>query len=147
VVAGSGGIPGAAGSGAAVVHAVHPASSNVAGTAAAVAAPNTGVDAAAGRSANTNCSGGGAASGGASGGRRRLPPSFSSNVQHARSSVTPQQQQQVAAGPEAPLQLTFHGVTRYAHNPHEVDWLCQQLLDAGPPGVVGFDLEWRPHFK
>jgi hypothetical protein len=65
------------------------------------------------------------------------------------SSATPQQQQQqqVAPGPEVPLQLTFHGVTRYAHNPHEVDWLCQQLLDAGPPGVVGFDLEWRPHFK
>jgi hypothetical protein len=94
----------------------------------------------------------GPTSGGSSsnGSKHRLPPSFSNGggtSQHVRHQQHQQQQQQQAPGPGVPLQLTFHGVTRYAHNPNEVDWLCQQLLDAGPPGVVGFDMEWRPHFK
>lgn len=84
-------------------------------------------------------------------GRRKLPPSFqgAKGLSGARQQqrrqqpglVGPaqqhQQQQQVVPHGKPQKLLEFQGVVRYAYNPMEVDWLCRQMLDAGPPKIIG----------
>lgn len=89
--------------------------------------------------------------GAASSGRRKLPPSLQGSGvvvgnMHAQQQ---QQQQQLPQGPPQQQQVQvvphgkpegqfeFHGVVRYSCNPMEVDWLCRQMLDVGPPKVIG----------
>jgi len=102
-------------------------------------------------------------------GPRKLPSSLAAARSHTSSNSTagsssggsggscypPQQQQQAQqrhqgqqqqARAARVRQLPWAGRVRYACTAADVDAACRQLLAAGPPTVIGFDVEWKPSF-
>ncbi|GFR52197.1 hypothetical protein Agub_g14735, partial [Astrephomene gubernaculifera] len=112
------------------------------GTAAAVLmAPGATTTAAAAAAGGSSGSGGRCGSGGA---RAALP-----SIAEVRAAKAAAAAAAAASGGARRVQqmptLQFVGSIRYATTAVEVDWLCGQLLAAGPT-TVGLDMEWRPQY-
>jgi hypothetical protein len=65
-------------------------------------------------------------------GKQQQQPTWQANAHSSSNSVLPT--------------LPWQGRVVYAVTAREVDAACGQLLAAGPPGAVGYDLEWKPSF-